>query len=101
MLEFLKSINYLMKKAIHPTNYRTVLFRDVSNGNSYLIGATGKCEETITGEDGKEYPVFETEVSSSSHPHYTGEHRVMDSAGRADRFNARIKAAEEKKVKGN
>jgi large subunit ribosomal protein L31 len=78
-----------MKKEIHPDNYRLVIFEDTSNGSRFLIGSTVFAEETGTWDDGTEYPLKRIDVSSTSHPFYTGQEKVMDSAGRVERFKAR------------
>lgn len=78
-----------MKKDIHPQDYRPVVFHDNSNGKQFLISSTIKTKETIKFTDGKEYPVFYVEVSSASHPFYTGDEKVMDAAGRVEKFKTR------------
>lgn len=85
-----------MKKDIHPDNYRLVIFEDISNGSKFLIGSTVATEETATWEDGTEYPVKRVDVSSASHPFYTGQDKVMDTAGRVDRFKQRMAKAGKK-----
>lgn len=80
-----------MKKGIHPENYREVVFRDVSAGASFLIKSTVESEKTTTWEDGKEYPLVDLDVSSASHPFYTGEQRIFDSAGRVEKFQQKYK----------
>jgi large subunit ribosomal protein L31 len=76
-----------MKKDIHPNNYRPVLFVDNSNGAEFVIGSTVKTTETKKAKGDKvEYPVFYMEISSSSHPFYTGQEKTLDSAGRVERF---------------
>ena len=77
-----------MKKDIHP-DYRPVVFQDVSTGYSFLTQSTIKTDRTIQWEDGNEYPLLTMEISSSSHPFYTGTQRLLDSAGRVDRFQRR------------
>lgn len=77
-----------MKKDIHPKNYRQVIFEDSSNGAQFLIGSTIETKETGTFE-GKEYPLTRVEISSASHPVYTGNEKVLDSAGRVEKFKAR------------
>ncbi|NHU84250.1 type B 50S ribosomal protein L31 [Kocuria sp. JC486] len=79
-----------MKNDIHP-DYHPVLFRDLASGKTFLTRSTATSEKTETWEDGNEYPVIEVEISSESHPFYTGKQRIMDSAGRVERFNARFK----------
>ena len=78
-----------MKKDIHPTDYRFVVFKDMSNEYSFLSKSTVKTKETIKWEDGNEYPLVKVEISSASHPFYTGKHKVLDSGGRVDRFKKR------------
>jgi len=87
-----------MKKEIHPENYRPVLFRDNSNGEEYIIPSTVKTTETAKAKkDKKEYPLFNVEISSSSHPFYTGEVKVLDTAGRVERFKQKQAKASPKK----
>lgn len=89
-----------MKKDIHPDNYRLVIFQDNSCGERFLIGSTIASETTDKWEDGNEYPVVYIDVSSASHPFYTGQEKVMDTAGRVDRFKQRAsKAGEARKKK--
>lgn len=82
-----------MKKDIHPTTYRPVIFQDSSNGEMFLIGSTIATELTGTYTDGKEYPLFRIEISSTSHPFYTGDQKMIDTAGRAERFRQRARKA--------
>lgn len=77
-----------MKEGIHP-EYREVVFQDVSSDFSFLTRSTVETEDTIKWEDGNEYPLVKVEVSSASHPFYTGKHKVLDSGGRVDRFKKR------------
>lgn len=77
-----------MQKNIHP-QYRPVVFRDRSAGESFLTNSTRTSEKTVTWEDGREYPVIDVEVSSASHPFWTGRGTVLDTAGRAERFRRR------------
>jgi large subunit ribosomal protein L31 len=77
-----------MKKDIHPKN-RKVVFKDISVGFAFLTNSTVATKETIEWEDGKEYPLFTTEISSASHPFYTGTQKVLDTEGRIDRFKKR------------
>jgi large subunit ribosomal protein L31 len=79
-----------MKTDIHPKNYRMVIFKDVSSGAMFLIGSTVDTKETATWTDGKEYPLFTVEISSKSHPFYTGQDKALDTAGRAEKFKARV-----------
>jgi large subunit ribosomal protein L31 len=78
-----------MKKGIHPSNYRLVVFKDMSNGTSFLSKSTTNSKETIVWEDGNEYPVVKLEISNTSHPFYTGKNMLVDTAGRIDKFKKR------------
>tara|TARA_B100000683_G_C12236548_1_gene451324 strand:+ start:69 stop:320 length:252 start_codon:yes stop_codon:yes gene_type:complete len=78
-----------MKKDIHPDNYRPVIFLDNASKEQFLIASTIETEKTGKWTDGKEYPLCEVEVSSASHPFYTGQEKVLDTAGRVERFKAR------------
>lgn len=82
-----------MKKGIHPTNYRPVVFQDLSNGFMVLTRSTVKTDETIKYEDGNEYPLVKVHISSASHPFFTGQEKLVDIEGRVDRFKARQEAA--------
>ena len=77
-----------MKSDIHP-EYREVVFQDMSSDFAVLTRSTMSSKETIKWEDGNEYPLIKVEVSSASHPFYTGKHKVLDSGGRVDRFKKR------------
>lgn len=87
-----------MKNNIHPTSYRPVVFQDLNNGTTFLTRSTVATEETIK-LDGVEYPLVKVHISSSSHPFFTGEERIVDIEGRVDKFKARAKAAEEAREK--
>ena len=87
-----------MKKDIHPKEYRDVIFEDVTSGTRYLIGSTIATEKTDKWDDGKEYPVFQVEISSASHPFYTGTAKTIDTAGRVERFKQRASKASAKKA---
>jgi len=82
-----------MKKDIHPENYRQVIFHDNSNNERVLIGSVVETKETDTWTDGKEYPIRRMDVSSASHPFYTGQEKSLDTAGRVDRFKQRMSKA--------
>ena len=86
-----------MKKDIHPTDYRFVVFKDMSNEYSFLSKSTVKTKETIKWEDGNEYPLVKLEISHTSHPFYTGKMQLVDTAGRVDKFRNRYKKHLEKK----
>lgn len=83
-----------MKNEIHPDNYRLVIFKDTSSGERFLVGSTVETTETDTWEDGKEYPFYEIEISSASHPFYTGQDKVLDTTGRVERFKQRREKAQ-------
>lgn len=87
-----------MKKDLHPTDYRPVVFQDDSASFSFLTQSTAKTNETIKWEDGNEYPLVKIHISSASHPFFTGEEKIIDTEGRVDRFKARFKAAEDRKA---
>lgn len=79
-----------MKKDLHPEDYRMVIFEDSSSGARFLIGSTIRTSETDKWEDGKEYPVYRVEISSASHPFYTGQSKTIDTAGRVEKFKSRM-----------
>lgn len=87
-----------MKKGIHPENYRTVAFKDMSNGHVFITKSTVNTKET-EDVDGVEYPVIKLEISSASHPFYTGKMKLVDTAGRVDKFNSRFKKTQDLKKK--
>ena len=78
-----------MKQGIHPESYRFVVFKDMSNGQSFLSRSSAPSRETIQWEDGKEYPLVKLEISNTSHPFFTGKNVLVDTAGRIDKFNKR------------
>jgi large subunit ribosomal protein L31 len=82
-----------MKKEIHPEGYRDVIFEDVTAGKRFLIGSTIATDKNDKWEDGKEYPLYQVEISSASHPLYTGQHKTIDTAGRVERFKQRAAKA--------
>jgi large subunit ribosomal protein L31 len=91
-----------MKKELHRKDYRPVVFLDEAAKFSFLTKSTVATAETIKWQDGKEYPLFKVQISSASHPFYTGEEKIIDTEGRVDRFKARFqKAAEMKSKLGN
>ena len=79
-----------MKKDIHPDNYRLVAFKDMSNDKVFITRSCAPTKETIT-VDNVEYPVIKLEISSYSHPFFTGKMKFVDTAGRVDKFNSRYK----------
>ena len=78
-----------MKEGLHPQNYRVVVFKDMSNGHSFLSRSTANSKETVKWEDGNEYPLVKLEISHTSHPFYTGKMKLVDTAGRIDKFRTR------------
>jgi large subunit ribosomal protein L31 len=86
-----------MKKDIHPKTYRLVAFKDMSNGYTFLTRSTATSRETITMEDGVDYPLVKLEISNASHPFYTGKMKLVDTAGRVDKFMNRYKDHMDKK----
>jgi large subunit ribosomal protein L31 len=87
-----------MKKDIHPTNYRPVVFQDLNNGDNFITSSTVAAEDTIT-LDGIEYPLVKVHISRTSHPYFTGEERIVDIEGRVDKFKARAAAGAAAKEK--
>ena len=83
-----------MKKDLHPTDYRLVVFQDTSSDFKILTKSTAKADETIKWEDGNEYPLVKVHISSASHPFFTGQEKLVDIEGRVDKFKARQEAAE-------
>ena len=90
-----------MKKDIHAKNYRPVIFLDVSSGTRFLVSSTVQTGKKGIWDDKKEYPLYEVEISSASHPFYTGQEKVLDIAGRVERFKARVAASEKKTKKAS
>ena len=88
-----------MKKGIHPDKYRMVVFKDMSNGYTFMTRSTASSKETIKMEDGKDYPLIKLEISNTSHPFYTGKMKLVDTAGRVDKFMNRYKDHLDKKKK--
>lgn len=78
-----------MRKGIHPENYRLVVFKDMSNEVTFMTRSTASSRETITWEDGQEYPLIKVEISNTSHPFYTGKSMFIDTAGRIEKFKKR------------
>jgi len=77
-----------MKADLHP-NYREVVFQDVTSDFKFLTRSTMATKETIKWEDGNEYPLIKVEISSATHPFYTGQNKIMDTSGRIDKFKKR------------
>ena len=80
-----------MKKGIHPDNYRLVAFKDMSNGFTFVTRSTAPSKEKIKMDDGQEYPLIKLEISSQSHPFYTGKMKLVDTAGRVEKFNKKYR----------
>lgn len=78
-----------MKKDIHPKNYRPVLFIDNGSQDEFIINSTVNTTETTKAKDGNEYPVFRVEITSATHPFFTGIDKNIDSAGRVEKFKAK------------
>ncbi len=88
-----------MKKGIHPENFRMVVFKDMSNGYTFMTRSTVNTKESIKMDDGKDYPLIKLEISNTSHPFYTGKMKLVDSAGRVDKFMSRYKTHMDKNKK--
>jgi len=86
-----------MKKGIHPENYRLVVFKDMSNGEMFITRSTAPTKETVKYEDGNEYPLIKVEISNTSHPFYTGKMKLVDTAGRVDKYMNKYKKHVDKK----
>ena len=87
-----------MKEGIHAETYRFVVFKDISCDYAFLTKSTIQTKDTIVWEDGNEYPLIKLEISNESHPFYTGKMKLIDTAGRVDKFKTRLaKKAEVKK----
>lgn len=87
-----------MKKNLHPTDYRPVVFQDDTVDFAILTQSTAKSNATIKWTDGNEYPLIKMHISSASHPFFTGETKIIDTEGRVDRFKAQFAAAEARKA---
>ncbi len=88
-LEKIQTLNIkAMKKGIHPENYRIVAFKDMSNDDVFLTKSTADTNETLE-VDGVEYPLIKMEISRTSHPYYTGKSKLVDTAGRIDKFKTK------------
>ena len=81
-------INIVMKEGIHPENYRLVAFKDMSNNDIFITKSTANTKETID-VDGVSYPLVKLEISRTSHPYYTGKSKLVDTAGRIDKFKTK------------
>ena len=82
----------IMKKSLHPDNYRLVVFEDLNNGHRLLTRSTVSTEDKTKWDDGQEYPLVKVHITSASHPFFTGEERILDIEGRVDKFKARAAA---------
>lgn len=86
-----------MKKDLHPQNYRMVVFKDISCDYAFLTRSTVDTKDTIKWTDGNEYPLVKLEISQMSHPFYTGKMKLIDTAGRVDKFRSRYAKKQEVK----
>ena len=89
IVEYNSNFKIKMKKDLHPSNYRLVVFKDMSNDYSFLTKSCVETKETVTWEDGNDYPLVKLEISHTSHPFYTGKMKLVDTAGRIDKFRSR------------
>jgi large subunit ribosomal protein L31 len=89
----------IMKKDLHPDNYRLMVFEDLNNGFRFLTRSTAATDETTKWDDGQEYPLVKVHITSASHPFFTGEERILDIEGRVDKFKARAAAGAASKDK--
>ena len=80
-----------MKKDLHPKDYRFIVFQDVSCDYSFLTRSTIKTKDTIKWKDGKEYPLYKVDISDKSHPYFTGQQNLVDSAGRIEKYMKKYK----------
>jgi large subunit ribosomal protein L31 len=78
-----------MKSGIHPESYRMVVFKDMSNDYAFITKSCAETKDTMTWEDGNEYPLIKLEISNTSHPYYTGKVKLVDTAGRIDKVRTR------------
>lgn len=90
-----------MKKEIHPKEYRMVVFKDMSNEETFVTKSTVSTRDTITMEDGNEYPLVKLEISNTSHPFYTGKIKLIDTAGRVDKFKTKYQKHFENRSKSD
>lgn len=79
-----------MKNGIHPEDYRLTVFKDISNDEMFITKSCTPTRDTVTWEDGNEYPLVKMEISSMSHPFFTGKMKFVDTAGRIDKFNKKF-----------
>ena len=89
-----------MKKGLHPENYRYVVFKDMSNGYSFLSRSTAATQETVKWEDGNEYPLVKLEISNTSHPFFTGKQKLVDTAGRVEKFRKKYGMQNQNQTEG-
>ena len=86
-----------MKKDIHPENYRYVVFQDVSCDYKFLTRSTIETKDTIKWEDGNEYPLYKLDISSKSHPYFTGQQNLVDTSGRVEKYMQKYNFQTDKK----
>ena len=92
--KFVIIVGVMSKKDLHPKDYRYVVFADEAAKFSFLTRSTAQSDETVKWTDGNTYPLVKVQISSASHPFYTGEEKIIDTEGRVDRFKSRAKKAE-------
>ena len=90
-----------MKNGIHPESYRLVVFKDFSCDESFITKSCADAKDTIVWEDGNEYPLIKLEISSKSHPFFTGKMKFVDTAGRIDKFNKKFASTRFAKAEKN
>ncbi len=88
-----------MKQSLHPDDYQLMVFEDLNNGFRFLTKSTAKTDDKTKWDDGKEYPLVKVHITSTSHPFFTGEERILDIEGRVDKFKARAAAGAAAKTK--
>ncbi|MBI44855.1 MAG: 50S ribosomal protein L31 [Candidatus Marinimicrobia bacterium] len=86
-----------MKKDLHPQDYRFVVFQDVSCDHSFLTKSTIKTKDTIKWTDGNEYPLYKVDISNQSHPYFTGQQNLVDTAGRIEKYMQKYNLQDTKK----
>ena len=85
-----------MKKDLHPKEYRFVVFQDVSCDYSFLTRSTIQTKDTIKWKDGKEYPLYKMDISHQSHPYFTGQQNLVDTAGRIEKYMSKYNLTDKK-----
>ena len=88
-----------MKKDLHPNSYRLCVFKDISTDYSILTKSCVETKDTIKWEDGNEYPLYKVDISSASHPFYTGKQKILDTEGRIEKFKKKFGSSYAKRLK--